>query len=454
MKWQPLIKAINKDHPDAAVFLVGGAVRDQLLKKTAKDFDVMIAGVPADHLEKILARLGQVRLVGKKFGVFKFISSDSKVEIDITLPRTEKSFGTGQRRDFDIQSDPNLPIAGDLARRDFTINALAYNLKTKQYIDPFHGQTDLEAGIIRAVGQPAERFAEDYSRMLRAIRFACQLGFKIEAKTWTAIRQLMPRIKTIAGEIISAELVKMFVARPALALDLLDRAGFWGVMVPEMLEMKTCAQPIEWHSEGNVWKHTRLALEELEKSGTAIDPNLVFALLWHDIGKTVTRKKIKSNITFYEHHDAGARIARRIIKRLKLESAGLNRDWVSWLIKSHMLVFTNDPKKLKNATIVRYFLNDRYPSDLLLELIKLDGLATIPARRHNDADDKLSIIKKRLTQLKKRPLQPLLNGEEIMKLTGLMPGKKLGDTITRLRAAQIEGQVRTREKAREFLFNK
>src|SRR3989339_281163 len=179
--------------PQAEVYLVGGAVRDIILDRETKDFDFVIGNVKADELEKFLAGLGEVNLVGKSFGVFKFVPTgfhvgDNNFEaLDIALPRTEVAGMSGGYKDFEVQSDPSLPIEDDLGRRDFTINALAWDIKNKKLIDEFSGVKDLEQSIIRAIGDPEQRFQEDYTRMLRAVRFSCQLGFKIESKTLKAI---------------------------------------------------------------------------------------------------------------------------------------------------------------------------------------------------------------------------------------------------------------------------
>jgi tRNA nucleotidyltransferase/poly(A) polymerase len=302
---------------------------------------LVITGIPARDLEKILNQLGTTKLVGKSFGVYKWKPKDTSlypsfeeglkesVEIDIALPRTETGWGTGGRRDFDTQTNPFLLIEEDLKRRDFTINSIAFDITTQKYIDPFGGQKDIQKKIIRTIGKPEERLKEDVSRILRAIRLACSLNFKIEQKTWSVIKKLAPLISNVTKEIIASEITQAFYYKPTLALQLFDKSGILEILIPEIKKMKTCKQPKIWHSEGNVFTHTQLALQALEKKQKPpFDPILVFGLLWHDIGKTVTRKKQKGKITFYNHQNKGLPLAQRIIKRLKLESAGVNKEQV------------------------------------------------------------------------------------------------------------------------------
>ncbi|MFH0804918.1 MAG: hypothetical protein V1916_01845 [Patescibacteria group bacterium] len=247
---------LQKKFPTAEVFLVGGIVRDALLNRPSKDYDFVVRNVPLPKLRQFLASQGHVDLVGKNFGVLKFIPRGftGSEAIDIALPRTEHSLLTGGYRDFKVQSDPRLPIELDLARRDFTINALAFDVQKKILIDQFVGQADLKNKIIKTVGKPSERFSEDYSRILRGLRFACQLGFTIEPNSRASIKKLTSKLNekrdggyVVPRETISRELIKSFVANPALALDLYDQSGALKVLAPELLKMKKCPQPANFH---------------------------------------------------------------------------------------------------------------------------------------------------------------------------------------------------------------
>ncbi|MCX6743011.1 MAG: CCA tRNA nucleotidyltransferase, partial [Candidatus Parcubacteria bacterium] len=231
------VNKLLKKFPNSEIFLVGGKVRDILLQRTSYDYDFVVRNVNAKDLEKFLAKEGTVNLVGKSFGVFKFAPKKYTGfdPIDIALPRTEHSFNTGGYRDFDIQSDPKLPIAKDLARRDFTINALALNLKTNELVDQFKGQEDILSKTIKTVGKSDERFQEDYTRMLRAIRFSIQLYFKIEQSTYITIQKMAPKIKDIPAERITEEFNKIIISPNAeFGLQLLQKSNLLKYIIPEL----------------------------------------------------------------------------------------------------------------------------------------------------------------------------------------------------------------------------
>ena len=197
----PFISKLLAEYPSAGIFIVGGAVRDVLLGWPVKDYDLVAQGIPLDALISSLEKLGEVNLVGKRFGVIKFRPQDDAHFFDIALPRKERSINfSGAYRDFEIQSDYLLPIEEDLARRDFTINAMAYDLRHNTIVDPFFGQKDLKAKTIRTVGSAATRFQEDYSRMLRAVRFASRFGFSISEKTAAAIKKMAHHLHDKLGD--------------------------------------------------------------------------------------------------------------------------------------------------------------------------------------------------------------------------------------------------------------
>lgn len=480
---------LKKEYPKSEIFLVGGMVRDILLKKPSKDYDFVVRGVPAKKLEKFLSARGKVDLVGRNFGVFKFNPKKKKLNqaIDIALPRTEHAKGTGGYRDFEIQTDPNLILEADLARRDFTINAMAWDINKKALIDPFEGQYDLREGYIRAVGKPQERFKEDYSRMLRAIRFACQLGFKIEDKTWQGIKKSMPNLdkeikkqgkkeRIVPLETAAKELLKAFTANPVKALELFDKSGALKILMPELLKMKKCPQPENFHSEGDVWKHTKLALEKLfstefkEQFGDEKpSAELVMAVLFHDIGKPYTiqtpQKHGTDRIRFNEHDQVGAKLTEKICKRLKLSSTpGINfkPERVAWLVKSHLLTIHGDISKMRNKTIEKYFFNPKYSGKDLLKLSFVDALSTIPKNGKPDLEnfyktlERIEELKKILgARAKEEKLPPLpIDGNDIMKKFGLKQGPKIGKLLEAAREAQLEGKIKTKKEALNFLKKK
>ncbi|MBU1164238.1 CCA tRNA nucleotidyltransferase [Patescibacteria group bacterium] len=474
------IDKLLKKFKDGEVYIVGGSVRDILLGLEINDCDFVVRNVKAKDLEKFLATQGKVNLVGKRFGVFKFKPKNSDlIDFDIALPRTEHSLNfRGVYKDFKIQSNPKLEIQKDLARRDFTINAMAWDVKNKILIDEFGGLTDLKKKIIKTVGKPQDRFKEDYSRMLRAIRFSCQLGFKIELKTLTAIKKLMPHIndkvkgeRVVAYEVIAKELLKSFTTNPIKAFDYFDKTGAFKTLMPEILKMKGCPQPTNWHTEGDVWVHTRLGFEILSSNKFKrrfsqkdnYDSELVMAVLFHDLGKPYTIKTPKDGadrIRFNGHDAVGAKMTREICTRLKLTSPSdfnFSCDNVAVMVGKHMLLVHGRPKEMKNTTIEKYFFKDARMGENFLKLIFIDASATVP--KSGKADMNLfNQLTRRLKQLeklqpknKKTLAKPIITGHDIMKTYKLKQGKNIGKLIAVAREAQLAGKIKTKKQGLAYI---
>jgi tRNA nucleotidyltransferase/poly(A) polymerase len=477
--------------------LVGGAVRDLALQRPIKDLDLVVRGLPIDRVRDALERYGRVDLVGKHFGVLKFLprtpqTMDMAEAIDVALPRTEHSLHrTGGYKDFAVQSDPALPIEEDLRRRDFTVNAMAWAISPGRLLDPFNGREDLAARTLRAVGEPAERFAEDYSRLLRGLRFACQLGFKIEPSTWRALGEAIGHLNdrvndrthdragdtpdefTVPRETVGKELVRMFTCSPSRAYDLLDECGATALLMPELLLMKNCPQPPNYHSEGDVWVHTRLALSLLESDrfreefpGEPPTAELVFAVLLHDVAKPVTLRTPERDgtdrIRFDGHDRVGATIAHAIAVRLKLSSfpadgpLHVDADRLAWLVAHHLLTMSGPIDQMKNSTMERYFFSDDRPGRALQQLIWTDSSATIHESGRADmtsyGDLKARIARlEALTAERRRLPPPLIDGHAVMRLLSLAPGPNVGRLLTIVREAQLAGTVTTAEEAEAYL---
>ncbi len=472
------IKKLLKNFPDSEVFLVGGAVRDALLdKEEVKDFDFAVRGVKLDELQDFFGKKGVVDLVGKNFGVLKFKPDGShyKIPFDIALPRTEHSLMSGGYRDFNVQSNPDLAIDADLSRRDFTINALAWDFKNKKLIDPFGGLIDLKTKTIRAVGEPSQRFKEDYSRMLRAMRLVCQLDFQLEEKTWRVIKQNIKNINRekngeliVPRETIGAEFLKSFYHHPVRALDIYEESGALPEIAPELLKMQGCPQPKNWHSEGDVWTHTRLALAKLNSpefkkqfGDEHPSANLVMAVLMHDIGKPATiqtpEKDGSDRLRYNEHDVIGGQMAEVICQRLKLNSVpdfDLKAEEVNWLVSRHMLLMQGEVDRMKNATIEKYFFSQRYPSEDLLKLAFVDALATVPEKGEPSLSNFRALLF-RMEQIKKLgnkagPPPKLIDGGQIMKILDLRPGPLVGKALILIREEQLAGRITTAKEAKNF----
>jgi len=465
----------------AEVFVVGGAVRDVLLRKSTKDIDIVVRNVAPRTLQQTLKSMGPVELVGKTFGVFKWMPRGWKGEhIDVALPRRDHTFGTGGYKDVKTQSDPHLPLAEDVKRRDFTVNALAYNVKTRTLEDYVGGVSDLASKTLRTVGDPVKRFKEDYTRMLRGIRLSIQLGFSLETRTAKVLRIMMDHINDqnargewkVPREMVAKELVRMFVLDPVRAFDASYFFHVFDELMPEVMNLKGCPQPQQFHVEGDVMQHTRLALELLQSKGykklfgkSHPSAQLIFGILLHDVGKPVA-------ITFpevagedrirYNNHDAlGAEIASHIARRLHLfvyakedTTYHVDADKLFWIVRNHLIGFRNGIKQMKPATIEKYYFNEFYPSDELLRMQYVDTMATVGPKGKADAGGFRAIyatVRKIARARKGTGVRPLLSGNDIMDLRKIPSGPDVGKFLTQLRNVQLQGKVRTRSQAVRFI---
>jgi len=477
----PFLRHFESDFPQGEVSLVGGSVRDFLLGRNTKDADFLVRKVAAPCLHQFLGRHGKVSFVGKHFGVYKFRPFGADLDIDVALPRTERSFSNkGAYRDFEILTNSDLPIEEDLKRRDFTINAMAVDLTRLCLIDPFEGLKDLESGIIRAVGDPSIRFSEDYSRLLRGIRFACQFRFQLEPTTWKALCHNMAFINSkhedgtfvVPRETIAKEMLRALLYDPVRLFDLWDQSSAFLELMPELLKMKGCPQPEVFHSEGDVWTHSRLALAELssvrfqEEFQTRYDAEVALAVMLHDIGKPYTlqtpEKDGVDRIRFNGHDVVGASLAIKLVERLKLSSLpkgtpySVDEDKLAWLIEKHLILVHGDVDDMRASTIEKYFLSPERPGQKLMQLIFCDGNATIP-RDQPTSMRHYGKLKKRMETLmalgkNKRDLpSPLLSGREIMAALGISSGPDVGKYLGLLREEQLSGRLSDREEAMAFL---
>jgi len=457
---------------NADVYVVGGAIRDAIMDRRISDIDMVIAGMPLPEVEQLLGKVGRIDVIGRRFAVIRITLPDGP-RIDIALPRIDASFGTGRYRDVEVRADPNLPIEEDLSRRDFTINAMAWNIATHDLIDPYNGRDDVKRRTVRCVGIPVERFQEDATRILRAVRFAAQLGFTIEPNTLEGIRnrlQLLNDGFVTPREVIAQELVTGFSVAPARMLDLLHDTGINATLMPELEALRDCEQSTDFHNEGDVWMHTHLALEALmdrsfeKQFNGRLSAQVVFAVLFHDVGKPPTaithEHEATQQIRFEGHTPRGAGMAEELCTRLKLASTGaIDVPLLVWLIEHHHDYMNID--SMRPATIEKIFLAPDGRGELLQQVIWADDRASL---RPEDARKKHHFheitghtnLQRRIAEIIKRGYRdrepsPLLTGSEIMELLNVDSGKPVGDIIEALRDAQLDGSVRSRDEAVEFV---
>jgi tRNA nucleotidyltransferase/poly(A) polymerase len=408
-------------------WLVGGCVRDLVLGRTPKDYDVATDARP-DEVLRIWPGSEQV---GAKFGVVLVSREGATVEV-VTF-RSEQAYQDGRHpEEVRFETDPRK----DALRRDFTINALMLDPFTGEAIDYVDGRADLAAGVIRAIGDPEARFAEDHLRMLRAVRFAARFGFIVEPATMAAIQRLHAEIRHISSERVRDELTRILTEGGARrGLELLDETGLLVDILPEVAAMKGVEQPPEFHPEGDVWIHTLIMLEGLEH------PSITLALgvLLHDVGKPPTFR-IAGRIRFDGHVEAGVKMADDILSRLRYSND--EKEQVLALVANHMR-FSN-VHEMRESKLKRFL---RLPGfDEHLALHRLDCLSS-----HGNLDN-YHFARERLEHAEPEQLRPprLLTGHDLI-AAGYRPGPEFSKLLEMVEDAQLEGAVRTREEALELV---
>ena len=413
-------------------YLVGGCVRDLLLGREPADYDVATDATP-DEVMHIFPRTWAV---GAQFGVVLVPVDDNVPEvIEVATFRSDGLYTDGRHPDqVTYTRDPK----EDVQRRDFSINGLLLDPLNGEVLDYVGGRADLAAGIIRTVGQPERRFAEDKLRMLRAVRFAARFGYQIEPATFAAIRQLRSQIHQVSCERVRDELVKMLTEGHARrAFELLDQTGLLKEILPEIDRMHGVAQPPQFHPEGDVWVHTLLLLEGLPEHAS---PTLAMGALLHDVGKPPTFRVVPDRIRFDGHVEVGVKMAEEICHRLHFSKH--DTEQIMRLVANHMRFA--DVREMKTATLKRFF---RLPLfDEHLELHRLDCLAS-----HRD----LTLYDFAREQFARMPAEqirpkPLLTGDDLIAM-GYPPGPRFKQMLAAVEDAQLEGRLQDTEEARKFV---
>jgi len=431
----------------AEVFEVGGTVRDRLRGHAGKDVDYLVRLLTIKQLSAVLRPFGKVATVGQVFGVLKFTPHQHPDQtIDFSLPRREQSTGVGHR-DFDVDFDPQLSAKADLGRRDFTVNAMALNIETEELIDPFGGKKDLDEKILRQVFPRA--FEEDPLRLLRAIQFAARFGLAIEEETWASMREHAQLITTVSPERITEEFKKLLSAtKPSLGFDLMHDCGLLKHILPEVDAMKEIEQ--DKQPGEDVYDHTMRALDA-SRGDHAIQNRgnleLMFSVLLHDIGKTLTSRyhEPSQRIVFFGHQMASARMARKIMKRLNIETIGIDPKNVIRLIENHMF----ETKAFFSGKAIRRFIN-KVGKDNIFMLIDL-RLADNRGGKHPAGIKGVEKLRRRIQEEidKKPPFGPAdlaIDGHDIMTL-GVPEGPQIGLILHHLVEVVLdEPELNTREQ--------
>ena len=409
-------------------YLAGGCVRDRLLAREPGDWDVATAA-PPETVQKLFRR---TVAVGARFGVILVLEGDAQFEV--ATFRSDDAYIDGRHPSAVHFANAEQ----DAQRRDFTINALFQDPITGEVIDFVGGRADLEAGVIRAIGDAPARIKEDRLRMLRAVRFAARFGYTIDPGTMAAIRAAAPSVTDMAAERIGDEIVKMLTEGSARrSFELLDETGLLPVVLPEVAAMQGVEQSPDYHPEGDVWTHTLLLLAQLPAGAVE---TLALGCLLHDVGKPVTvGRREDGRITFYGHTDRGADMAVAIVQRMKRSRETWER--VDYLVRNHLRLVQAPEMRL--STLKRMLAEDGF--DELLHLARIDALAS------NGDLQFVRYCERRREELREAVKPPRLLGGHDLIAMGFEPGPRIGEMLRALETAQLEGEVATREQAQQWV---
>ncbi|MDE3156065.1 MAG: CCA tRNA nucleotidyltransferase [Acidobacteriota bacterium] len=420
--------------------IVGGWVRDRLLGHPSKDIDLEVYGIPADRLRPLLDTFGRVEAVGESFRVYKVAG------LDVALPRRESKTGRGHRG-FDVQGDPSMTIEEAARRRDFTINAIAWDPLTGDYLDPWHGRDDLDRRLLRVVDPVT--FGDDSLRVLRALQFAARFAFALDEET-RAICRRVP-LNDLPAERIWGEMEKLLGARRpsigfalALDLDVVER------LFPELAPLVGCQQEPEWHPEGDVWVHTLMVIDQARTRVDDLDRPQAMAIMLgavcHDLGKPATTAFIDGRIRSPNHEEAGVEPTHRFLDRLNLQSLdGYDvRRQVVGLVANHLKpgMWYKVRDEVGDGAFRR--LAQKVDLELLARLAKSDCLGRTGTFDCTAMDWFLE--RARALGVSHRPPAPLLLGRHLLAL-GLTPGPAVGRILKAVYERQLDGAVTTLDDA-------
>ncbi|SRR5579875_520516 len=423
-------------------YFAGGCVRDTLLGVAPADYDVATDATPAE----VMRIFPETYAVGAQFGVvlvpappdvpLSATPSEHPNFVEVATFRNDGAYSDGRHPDqVRYSNDPR----EDVQRRDFTINGLLMDpLDGNRVLDFVGGSDDLKAGVVRAIGRPDDRFQEDKLRMLRAVRFAARLGYVIEPQTLAAIQRLASFIHQVSRERIRDELTKMLTeGRARAAFELLDSTGLLREVLPEVDRMHGVAQPPQFHPEGDVWVHTLLLLEKLPPR---CPRTLAWGALLHDVGKPPTFRVAPDRIRFDGHVEIGTHMAEEICRRLHFSNDDTRQ--IAALVANHMRFA--DAQRMKESTLKRFLRLPQF--DEHLELHRIDCLSSHGNLAMYD------FVRRRRQQATEEEIRPplLVNGRDLIQL-GYAPGPEFRAILAAVEDAQLEGSVRSREEALDFV---
>lgn len=408
----------------------GGCVRDMLLQLTPKDYDVATDARP-EQVREVFGRHRTIA-IGAAFGVITVLGDAPRSgQIEVATFRSDEAYVDGRRPTGVRFSSPQ----EDAQRRDLTINGVFFDPVAEEYLDYVGGRADLEARIVRAIGDPRARFEEDKLRMLRAVRFAATLDFSMDEGTFRAIREAPEAIGVVSAERIAQEMRRLLAhPRRRHGVELLDRTGLLAVLLPEASGMHGVPQTKRRRPEGDLWDHALLVLDELGRA-EPVSFELALAALLHDVGKPLTLARDGDRLSFHDHEVVGARIAGYVCRRWKLSRQESTR--ITWLVRKHM--YLGQARRMRWAKLQRTLTEPGIEE--LLDLHEADARAS--GSDLDDVDYCRQLLNRPPEEL--NPAQ-LLTGHDLIR-HGVPQGPQYHWLLDQVRDAQLERQIRTKREA-------
>ncbi len=421
--------------------IVGGWVRDRLLGHASKDVDLEVYGVPAGDLRRLLGRFGKVETVGESFTVYKV------GPIDVALPRRESKIGRGHRG-FEVQGDPAMPVAEAARRRDFTVNAIAWDPLTGDYLDPFHGREDLARRLLRAVDP--QTFGDDSLRVLRAVQVAARFEFDIEAATRDLCRRIP--LDDLPAERVWGEVAKLLLLarRPSIGFNAALDLAVADRLFPEMRALVGCEQEPDWHPEGDVWVHTLMVIDQararIDGLPHAARVAIMLGAVCHDFGKPATTVFADGRIRSYNHEEAGVEPTLRFLDRLNVHTIdGVDvRHQVIGLVAHHL----TPGMWFKTRDEVGDGAFRRLAAKVDLQWLAILASADCSGRTGEFDCTAMDWFLERARALgvEQRPPASILMGRHLLAM-GLNPGPRIGEVLRQVYERQLDGEVQTLDQA-------
>jgi tRNA nucleotidyltransferase (CCA-adding enzyme) len=446
---QIISKALKEKNAKAIV--VGGVVRDHFLKLSSKDIDVEVYGLETmEELETILNEYGSVNLVGKSFGVLKFAHEGE--EYDFSFPRSESKVGEGHRG-FDVEVDGSMEFTEAARRRDFTLNALGYDVEEGTFLDPFGGLEDIKQKRLRHIDD--ETFIEDPLRVYRAVQFCARFGYDLAEDTLVLCKRMVEDgvLEELAKERVYEEWKKLLLKaeKPSIGFELMRELGILERYFPELQDLVGVVQSPVWHPEGDVWVHTMMCLDEmvvLLENDKKLNLKYMFAILCHDLGKATHTTVDEGRIRAIGHEGAGLEPTKSLMYRLSDE-----HDFIESLlplVEHHLKPSQFYAGKSKASAIRR--LATKVNIEELVVVAKADFLGRTTEESLSgvyDAGEWL-LAQAQVLQVQNKPLNNLLKGRDLIDL-GFEPSPKFSKVLAIVYGEQLEGKLVTKQEALDFV---